>query len=125
MEPPHLVKLVGGPKVKRNMQKDEASKRQGEWSASRKGRTMSCSNCGEPNHNARGCTKPSNAQSKGKQTMKRKRTVDYEDINKKIPLSGPQQSQNSQASNSPLVFIPTPTIFDSISNLRDVTSRRL
>lgn len=57
MEPPYLVKLAGMPKLKRNMQKDEASKRQGEWSASRKRRTMNCSCCGERNHNARGCTK--------------------------------------------------------------------
>ncbi|XP_019237885.1 PREDICTED: uncharacterized protein LOC109218021 [Nicotiana attenuata] len=57
MEPPELVKRAGRPKVKRDRQKDEAIKRQGECSQSRKGRIMTCGNCGEANHNARGCKK--------------------------------------------------------------------
>lgn len=63
MEPPELVKLAGRPKVKRDRQKEEAFKRQGEWSLSRKGRVMTCSNCGEPNHNARGCDKVTSSHS--------------------------------------------------------------
>ncbi|XP_019256297.1 PREDICTED: uncharacterized protein LOC109234687 [Nicotiana attenuata] len=58
MLPPDTVKQVGRPKVKRNREPDEARKRIGEWSQSRKGTQMTCSNCGEPNHNARGCYKP-------------------------------------------------------------------
>lgn len=41
-----------------------------------------------------------------------------------MSLSGPQQSQNSQVSSSPLMFIPTPTVFNVISHLRDIGSRR-
>nr|XP_009797508.1 PREDICTED: uncharacterized protein LOC104243926 [Nicotiana sylvestris]XP_009797509.1 PREDICTED: uncharacterized protein LOC104243926 [Nicotiana sylvestris] len=58
MLPPDTVKQVGRPKVKRNRELDEARKRIGQWSQSRKGTQMTCSNCGEPNHNARGCYKP-------------------------------------------------------------------
>nr|XP_009609437.1 uncharacterized protein LOC104103255 [Nicotiana tomentosiformis] len=58
MLPPDIVKQVGRPKVKRNREPDEARKRTGYWSRSRKGTHMTCSNCGEPNHNARGCYKP-------------------------------------------------------------------
>ncbi|XP_059310700.1 uncharacterized protein LOC132062068 [Lycium ferocissimum] len=57
MEPPTLVKLAGRPRIKRDIGKDEALKRQSEWKLSRKGRVMTCSNCGEPNHNVRGCGK--------------------------------------------------------------------
>lgn len=57
MEPPDLVKMVGRPKTKRVRKKDEAIKRQGEWASSRKGRVMTCNNCGEPNHNSKGCKK--------------------------------------------------------------------
>uniref|UniRef100_M1BE54 Dolichol phosphate-mannose biosynthesis regulatory protein n=1 Tax=Solanum tuberosum TaxID=4113 RepID=M1BE54_SOLTU len=57
MEPPEFVKLASRPKTKRVRQKDEALKRQGEWAVSRKGRIMTCSNCGKPNHNVRGCDK--------------------------------------------------------------------
>lgn len=56
MEPPDLVKMVGRPKTKRvEKKKDEAIKRQGEGESSRKGRVMTCNNCGEPNHNSKGC----------------------------------------------------------------------
>ncbi|WMV21292.1 hypothetical protein MTR67_014677 [Solanum verrucosum] len=57
MEPPEFVKLVGRPRTKRVRQKDETLKRQGEWVVSRQGRVMTCNNCGEPNHNVRGCDK--------------------------------------------------------------------
>ncbi|XP_016468642.1 uncharacterized protein LOC107791145 [Nicotiana tabacum] len=58
MLPPDIVKQVGRPKVKRNREPDEVRKKIGQWSQSRKGTHMTCSNCGEPNHNARGCFKP-------------------------------------------------------------------
>ncbi|KAG5632308.1 hypothetical protein H5410_004025 [Solanum commersonii] len=32
-------------------------KKEGEWTILRKGRVMTCSNCGETNHNIRGCDK--------------------------------------------------------------------
>ncbi|XP_075107048.1 uncharacterized protein LOC142180030 [Nicotiana tabacum] len=86
MEPPQIVKLTGRPKVKRTRQKDEAIKRQSEWSMSRKGRVMNCNNCGEPNHNSRWCKKPSN----GTLPQKRKTTENYEDIDEDILLSGPE-----------------------------------
>jgi len=57
IEPPELVKLVGRPKLMREREKDEAVKRQGVWKQTRKGKMMTCSNCGEQNHNARGCEK--------------------------------------------------------------------
>ncbi|XP_055812088.1 uncharacterized protein LOC129882009 [Solanum dulcamara] len=62
MLPPDVVKQVGRPKVKRNREPDEASKRKGEWSQSRKGTQMTCSNCGEPNHNKKGCYKEKSAE---------------------------------------------------------------
>ncbi|XP_006349535.1 uncharacterized protein [Solanum tuberosum] len=55
MEPPEAVKTIGMPKLKRDRVPDEAGKRKGEWSQSKKGSTMHCKKCGEPNHNARGC----------------------------------------------------------------------
>ncbi|KAG5581376.1 hypothetical protein H5410_052003 [Solanum commersonii] len=57
MEPPELVNLVGRPRMNRKREKDEALKRQTEWVAPRRGRKMTCSNCGIPGHNARGCHK--------------------------------------------------------------------
>ncbi|XP_070028698.1 uncharacterized protein [Nicotiana sylvestris] len=55
MDPPPLAKMVGKPKMKRSREKDEARKRQGQWSTSRKGLQMTCSFCGKPNHNKRSC----------------------------------------------------------------------
>ncbi|XP_009786802.1 uncharacterized protein [Nicotiana sylvestris] len=55
MDPTPLAKMVGRPKVKRSREKDEARKRQGQWSTSRKGLQMNCSFCGQPNHNKRRC----------------------------------------------------------------------
>ncbi|KAH0763640.1 hypothetical protein KY290_019713 [Solanum tuberosum] len=57
IEPPELVKLVGRPKLMREREKDEVVKRQKVWKQTRKGKMMTCSNCGEQNHNARGCGK--------------------------------------------------------------------
>ena len=57
IEPPKLVKLAGRPRIKRVREKNECVNRQGVWSESRKGRVMTCSTCGEPGHNARGCQK--------------------------------------------------------------------
>ncbi|KAH0655793.1 hypothetical protein KY285_030675 [Solanum tuberosum] len=57
MEPPELVNLVGRPRMNRKRDKDKALKRQTEWVALRRGRKMTCSNCGIPGHNARGCHK--------------------------------------------------------------------
>ncbi|XP_075095167.1 uncharacterized protein LOC142173469 [Nicotiana tabacum] len=62
MEPPEFVRMAGRPKVKRIIKTNESFNRQGQWSQSRKGRVMTCNNCGEPGHNARGCAK----HSKGK-----------------------------------------------------------
>nr|XP_016487065.1 PREDICTED: uncharacterized protein LOC107807234 [Nicotiana tabacum] len=55
MDPTPLAKMVGRPKVKRSREKDEARKRQGQWSTSRKGLQVNCSFCGQPNHNKRRC----------------------------------------------------------------------
>ncbi|WMV42346.1 hypothetical protein MTR67_035731 [Solanum verrucosum] len=49
--------LPGRPRMNRKRDKDEALKRQTEWVAPRRGRKMTCSNCGIPGHNARGCHK--------------------------------------------------------------------
>nr|XP_016436766.1 PREDICTED: uncharacterized protein LOC107762880 [Nicotiana tabacum] len=57
MEPPDVSKNVGRPRAKRTREPDEARKRVGEWSYSRKGVVMTCSNCGGENHNVRGCFK--------------------------------------------------------------------
>ena len=57
IEPPELVKLVGKPKRMREREKNEVVKRQGVWKLTRKGKVMTCSNCGEQNHNAKGCKK--------------------------------------------------------------------
>ncbi|KAH0776624.1 hypothetical protein KY290_008035 [Solanum tuberosum] len=43
--------------MNRKRDKDEALKRQTEWVVPRRGRKMTCSNCGIPGHNARGCHK--------------------------------------------------------------------
>ncbi|XP_060200585.1 uncharacterized protein LOC132628838 [Lycium barbarum] len=57
MEPSDIAKTVGRPKERRNREPDEARKRKGEWSLSRRGLVMTCSKCGGENHNARGCFK--------------------------------------------------------------------
>ena len=55
MEPPKIHKLVGRPKLKRKREKDEARKREGVWSASRKGLKMMCGHCSATGHNQRRC----------------------------------------------------------------------
>lgn len=55
MEPPEIHKLVGRPKLKRKREKDEARKREGVWSASRKGLKMTCGHCSATGHNQRRC----------------------------------------------------------------------
>ncbi|KAF3665088.1 putative TGACG-sequence-specific DNA-binding protein TGA-2.1-like [Capsicum annuum] len=72
MLPPNVVKQVGRPKSKRDRELDEARKRKGEWSQSRKGTQMTCSNCGEPNHNAKGCYKVEKLMTRGVPTGTRK-----------------------------------------------------
>ncbi|MCD7470818.1 hypothetical protein HAX54_010974 [Datura stramonium] len=47
MEPPLATKMVGTPKLKRAKEKDEARKREGIWSSSRKGLLMTCGYCDE------------------------------------------------------------------------------
>ncbi|KAH0752025.1 hypothetical protein KY285_005173 [Solanum tuberosum] len=80
IEPPEFVKLAGRPRTKRVRQKDEALKRQGAWAVSRKGRVMTCSNCGEPNHNVRDCDKSKNekmlAMRNGKKKQRKRGLVD-------------------------------------------------
>ncbi|XP_059301569.1 uncharacterized protein LOC132053516 [Lycium ferocissimum] len=91
MEPPGIIKTVGRPKKKRDRTVDEASKRKGEWSHSRKGSIMTCSKCGEQNHNARGCHKKEKAgqiPKKGKGKEKIGQTS-----------NGTQQSGQSSRSN--------------------------
>ncbi|KAK4370122.1 hypothetical protein RND71_009597 [Anisodus tanguticus] len=90
MEPPQIFKLAGRPKVKRNRAKDEAIKRKGAWSASRIGNVMAYNNCGESNHNAKGC----------KKQKRKKAVVDYEDINVDTQLSRLEATQNTKESNN-------------------------
>ncbi|KAH0697520.1 hypothetical protein KY289_015002 [Solanum tuberosum] len=90
IEPPELVKLVGRPKLMREREKDEAVKRQGVWKQIRKGKMMTCSNCGEQNHNARGCEK-------GKKRQLRGGLVDEDEASEEdINCTAPQQTQESQ-----------------------------
>ncbi|XP_059291357.1 uncharacterized protein LOC132044837 [Lycium ferocissimum] len=124
MEPPALVKLAGRPRIKRDRGKDEALKRQGEWKLSRKGRVMTCSNCGEPNHNVRGCGK----LKKGKQQAKKRQPargkkrqtrglVDEDEnsqVEEEINLTAPQPTQDSQP--MPCEFMPTPVHYGHASS---------
>ncbi|XP_018632385.1 uncharacterized protein [Nicotiana tomentosiformis] len=106
MEPPELVKLAGRPKVKRDRQKDEAIKRKGLWSQSRKGRGMTCSKCGETTHNARTCGHQ--PKGKGKQQTKRPRTLIDEETEEEINCSTPLISQSTQ--DSDFRFMPGPGV---------------
>ncbi|XP_019242557.1 PREDICTED: uncharacterized protein LOC109222689, partial [Nicotiana attenuata] len=91
MEPPEVHKMVGRPKVKRKREKDEAGKREGVWSASRKGLIMTCGFCGTTGHNRRKCP-----LANGEGTSQ---TV------QDVPLTAPQDSQNSE-----FAFMPTPGV---------------
>ncbi|XP_049414752.1 uncharacterized protein LOC125877524 [Solanum stenotomum] len=55
MEPPEIHKMVGRPKLKRKREKDEARKREGAWSSSRKGLLMTCGYCCNRGHNIKTC----------------------------------------------------------------------
>ncbi|KAH0781133.1 hypothetical protein KY290_000731 [Solanum tuberosum] len=111
IEPPELVKLVGRRKLMREREKDETVKRQGVWKQTRKGKMMTCSNCGEQNHNARGCEKgkqPTKKQGKqpakqgkesgrGKKRQLRRRLVDEDEASEEdINCTTPQPTQESQ-----------------------------
>nr|XP_033510885.1 uncharacterized protein LOC117275686 [Nicotiana tomentosiformis] len=145
MEPLELVNQASRLKVKRDRQNDEASKRQREWSQSRKGRIMTCGNCEEASHNARGCKKPLTGQkvtkkkkpsndghtSRVKKPAKRQRTLldqdtdddevlESQEESEDISLSAPQVSQTSQGigSSQSFIFMPTPTL-DHFSDVDD------
>ncbi|KAG5585738.1 hypothetical protein H5410_046172, partial [Solanum commersonii] len=110
IEPPELVKLVGRPKLMREREKSEAIKRQGVWNQTRKEKVMTCSNCGEQNHNARGREKgkqPTKKQGKqpakqgketgrGKKRQPRRGLVD-EDEASDINRTAPQPTRKSQS----------------------------
>uniref|UniRef100_A0A3Q7JXJ2 SWIM-type domain-containing protein n=1 Tax=Solanum lycopersicum TaxID=4081 RepID=A0A3Q7JXJ2_SOLLC len=80
IEPQKLVKLVGGPKLMREREKNEVVNRQGVWKQTRKRKVMTCSSCGEQNHNARGCEK-------AKQGKEPTKNINYK---------APQPTQESQ-----------------------------
>ncbi|KAH0782156.1 hypothetical protein KY290_001754 [Solanum tuberosum] len=106
-----LVKLVGKPKLMRERERIEDVKRQRVWKQTRKGKVMTCSNCGEQNHNARGCEKANQGKQptkQGKETGRekkrqpRKGLVDEdeaseEDINCTANCTTPQPTQESQS----------------------------
>ncbi|XP_009588448.3 uncharacterized protein [Nicotiana tomentosiformis] len=91
MEPPPLAKTVGRPKVKRNREKDEANRRQGEWAASRRGTIMTCIICSELDHNSRTCK------------------VGAEGNVEDVSCSTPQPTQEGEH-ESEFVFMPTPRV---------------
>ncbi|XP_070038434.1 uncharacterized protein [Nicotiana tomentosiformis] len=91
MDPPPLAKTVGKPKVKRNREKDEANKRQGDWAASRRGARMTCNICGELDHNSRTCK------------------VGAEGNIEDVSCPAPQPTQEGKY-ESEFVFMPTPRV---------------
>lgn len=93
LEPPEILKMVGRSKVNRVREKDEARKREGLWSRSRKGLRMTCGHCSESGHNKRKC----HLLQRGAQIL-----LD-------VPQSTPQSSQLS-------VFMPTPNFVPSFSH---------
>ncbi|KAH0640046.1 hypothetical protein KY290_037334 [Solanum tuberosum] len=90
----------------RERENDEAVKRQGVWKQTRKGKMMTCSNCGEQNHNARGCekakqgkqpTKQGKESGKGKKRQLRGGLVDEDEASEEdINCTAPQPIQESQ-----------------------------
>ncbi|PHT49807.1 hypothetical protein CQW23_09554 [Capsicum baccatum] len=84
MEPPGIHKMVGRSKVFRVRKKNEARKREGLWSKSRKGLKMTCGHCSATSHNLR--TYP---------ILQRR-----EEVLQDVPLSAPQPSEE-------FVFMPT------------------
>uniref|UniRef100_M1DTK5 Transposon MuDR mudrA n=1 Tax=Solanum tuberosum TaxID=4113 RepID=M1DTK5_SOLTU len=108
IEPPELVKIVGRPKLMRERERIEDVKRQGVWKQTRKGKVMTCSNCGEQNHNARGCEKGKQPTKQGKETGREKKRqprrglvdedeASEEDINCTANCTTPQPTQESQS----------------------------
>ncbi|KAH0732761.1 hypothetical protein KY289_003949 [Solanum tuberosum] len=95
MEPPEIHKLVGRPKLKRKREKDEARKREGVWSVSRKGLKITCGHCSATGHNQRRCS------------MLQRSKQSAQDV----PVSAPQASQEESGS----VFMPTPSFIASSS----------
>nr|XP_009801291.1 PREDICTED: uncharacterized protein LOC104247055 [Nicotiana sylvestris] len=79
---------------------------------SRKGRVMTCINCGETKHNARGCDKPPNKE-------KRQGMLDEDEEvgqhpQEEINLTAPQCNQASQGLE--FVFMPTPSVYRETSS---------
>ncbi|KAK6777829.1 hypothetical protein RDI58_024547 [Solanum bulbocastanum] len=98
-----LVKLVGRPNFMREREKDEALKRQEVWKQTRKGKVMTCSNCGEQNHNASGCEKGKQPAKQGKESGRRKKRqlrsglVDEDEASEEdINCTAPQPTQETQ-----------------------------
>ncbi|KAH0700186.1 hypothetical protein KY284_014401 [Solanum tuberosum] len=83
------------PKLKRKREKDEARKREGVWSASRKGLKMTCGHCSAIGHNQRRCP-----------MLQRSKQAAQD-----VPVSAPQASQAESGS----VFMPTPGFIVSSS----------
>ncbi|KAH0699669.1 hypothetical protein KY284_013884 [Solanum tuberosum] len=101
MQPPQIHKLVGRPKLKRVREKDEARKREGLWSKSRKGLQMTCGNCSAVGHNRRRCP----LLQKGRQVLS---ALQPSEENKSVFMPTPgfvasssrqTSQQSSQASN--------------------------
>ncbi|XP_019264462.1 PREDICTED: uncharacterized protein LOC109242090 [Nicotiana attenuata] len=91
MDPPMLVNMAGMPKVKRTIEKNETINRQREWSQSRKGRVTTCSTCGKPGHNARGCQKQSKGSNHRKQSISNAEAdFDYPEADNPDPLIMPR-----------------------------------
>ncbi|KAM3202958.1 hypothetical protein P3L10_030584 [Capsicum annuum] len=55
MEPPKIRKMVSRPKLKRERERNEAKKREGLWSRSRRRLKITCGHCSEKGHNQRIC----------------------------------------------------------------------
>ncbi|WMV10242.1 hypothetical protein MTR67_003627 [Solanum verrucosum] len=110
----HWYLLVGRSKLMREREKDEVVKRQGVWKQTRKGKVMICSNCGEQNHNARGCEKAKQGKQltkkqgkqlakqgkesgRGKKRQLRRGLVDEDEASEEdINCIAPQPTQESQ-----------------------------
>ncbi|PHU00247.1 hypothetical protein BC332_30034 [Capsicum chinense] len=86
MEPPEIQKMIGRSMVKRTREKAESRKREGVWSASRKGLKMTCDHYGALGHNQRKCP----LLNKSKESVQDVRVL------------APRDSQESG------VFMPTP-----------------
>nr|XP_009622630.1 uncharacterized protein LOC104113999 [Nicotiana tomentosiformis] len=81
---------------------------------------MTCTNCGEANHNARGCEKPPMTKRARKNAI---HLVDEDDsvvqqLDEEIHLTAPQSSQANQSrvQGSNFVFMPTPSMHSQSSS---------